>query len=622
MQVAQKIDESVNTEVSLDRRALPPNASLLDTEKSAREAANADIKNTKLALDSLNPNQVSELHILQGKLKVIESLTTLQRDLDIIKENATQLALLRVRQDEIKRNIPSKDSRAENFASVTDPKILENIASDLNYTIDFRTRNMERRTNELKQDSPFDPGPKWSKHQMITDAYSKMDFVSIFSAFSESGNYQKLFSSVNSLKKDPPEDLVKSITDLNTSIISLNALPNVSSLEDTNREMRAAIVGGNYREAHLAFNNGILKSLGDSFTQADTSQNTKMMADYLAMVPQENLETMGYFFPNSPAIFKSEYLSHLRKNSTSNNQSDAATGIDSDFKQSLELHKRRLWDTEIPWQVPAALESDIRLLTTTYATMKRMSVLTSSLQTALEEIDLTVPEAERRNKREILIDSYWNLYHDTSNHVADEAKKAIQSLSKTTGSEISEREIIAALSSDGLSDAAKKILVSAVLDTSISVSENTFSIIHTNQNSLQDITRQAKTMTKGTEASFQLEAVLEPYARIIDRLQQIPTGAHRSLYQSEQTENGSMSNDPLTSSYDTFIRSTQNINTIVNSLEKILVEAGASTSSMQSILQTFTNVNRNHPEHAALKEWAKSFPARFAVLGVPWSSIQ
>ncbi len=577
-----------------------------------------------LALDSLNPYQVSETHILQGKLKTIEQLSSFQRDIDIIKENTSQLALLRIRQDELSKGIRSKASQAKNFSSVDDPETLENIARSLSGTINFRMRNIEKKTNELSENSPFDPGPKWSQHQMITDAYSKMDVVSIFAAMSSAGKHENLFSSAKELCRSKPDrPLSQTIASLEEAISSLSTLPNTSTLEETGRELRRSIVGGNYQNAHLAFSEQILSPLGNNFSGSGTTSELKMLAEYFSRIPQENLETMGYFFPNSPAIFKPEFLGFLRKNAE--HDALAYESIDDPrFKHALETHRRRLWDAEIPWGTPAALEPDIRLITTTYATIKRLSILTSSLQTALEEIDLSAPESEKRSRREEVIDSYWNLYYDTSHYVAEEGAKALSGFLGGSQINISEKDIIDALASDTLSVSAKKILVDATLNNSIPVSESTYSMINNHQGTMELLSEKSKEMQNGAVSELipALAAVLEPYARIVERLNQIPEGSHKNLYQTSSSPDASdVNSDPLNTSYDTFVRSTNNINKIVNSLGAILDSAGASTESMQGILHKFVRHNSDHPENATIRAWAKSFPARYSVLGVPWFSI-
>ena len=378
----------------------------------------------KLALDSLNPNAVSTLHILQGKIKTIDRISDFQRDLDELQDNTKQLALLRLRQEELRLNIPKEQSRAENFSSVDNMEVLNNISSVLESAVNFRIRNLQNKSDNLKKNSPFNPVARRSKQQIITDSFAKVDAIQILDAHLESGNYNLLIKSARELTNKNNPDLVQSISNLSEALRTIHERPNLSQLQNLNNEIRSLIVQGKYNEANDLYSTVLIDPLSRFISQSSYSNDLSNLFHYLSKVPQENLETMGYFFPSTPLLFSPQFIRYLRKSG-----SNESFENDHELEQSLTYHRRRLWDTGISWDTAANHESDIRLIATTYATIKRLSILTSSLQVALEEIELNPDDLDKRQKREALIDSYWELYYDTKDIVLEESRKALSNRS-------------------------------------------------------------------------------------------------------------------------------------------------------------------------------------------------
>jgi hypothetical protein len=589
---------------------------LLAEREETSAAQRPSLDKPHLALDSLDAARVSGLHILQGKLKTLQRLSDFQRDLDRLQEHTSQLALLRIREEELLQNIPEDKSRAENFSSVSDPEILDNISTVLSGKIDYRVRSIERKTHALRKNSPFDPGSKWSRSQMITDSFSKADAITLLDARLEASHTSSLVTAATLLRRNKPGTLAEAVNLFNTSVRHSSGIASSEALRDLEHQMRASIVRSEHDKAHAVFHQTLVEPLAEVLNASSTFNEMSMLSEYLTKVPQENLETMQYFFPSSPVIFTPEYLAYLRRSG----QEDIANIQGASLRQNMEHHARRLWDVGIPWKHSPLMDTDVRLLATTYATIKRLSVLTSSLQAGLEEIELSADHESKREKRETLIDSYWELYHDTRHMILEEGKKAVISYLQNSGNSLNQDMLVSMLASDKTTEDLSQILTELALDGTIPVSGQLRTVIENNHTTPEKIHGFCKTLHRQATDSGQnlIESILAPYGRIIQRLDQIPRGSHSDLYKREEGD----SDDPMNSSYLAFERSTRGVNSIVNSLARILDEAGASTDSVNAVLQKFVNENREHPNSAMIKDWARSFPVRFSILGVPWTSIR
>jgi hypothetical protein len=579
----------------------------VDTEKKIMHEALTETQDS-VSLDSLNPDRVSPLHIMEGKLAVLSQVAGLNNNIERLQDAASQLALLEIRIQEIERNIPASESKAKNFSSIDNPEVLENIKTTINDDIDYRQRSVEQSVSKLSEDNPFDPGAHWSSRKVITDMYSKIDTIVLLNAQLEGSKYSILQHGIDLLQSG---NLTDGVSLLNESISAQSSLPGSSSIVETISSMRSAMQQGDYGLANSVFSNDMSSLLAIAGTDENSLMLQKLTSQ-LSEIPQENLETMGYRFPNSPRIFSPELLPYLRIGS---NLDELSSQNPSLAKQVL-THRHRLWDTQIDWENPAALELDMRLVTTSYAVLKRLSILTNSLQSGLEEIEHTRPQEDKRRAREEMVDTFWGLYYETRGHVIHEVSDAFKAITRAIPENQMESLVVSLLKDNESPEILKEAIHQSILDSSIKVSPQVFEVIR-NIDSSRDYSSALSGQSSNPSADSlhatiaQCIDMAHPFNMILKRLDQYQTGSHGTLYEGEV----------LSSAKQTFDASTQGINTIVNSFEEILRNAGAHPDEVKNVLETFLERNKNHPELDKIRNWANSFSTRYAILGVRWFDI-
>ncbi|HMO19292.1 MAG TPA: hypothetical protein PKA63_05930 [Oligoflexia bacterium] len=368
-------------------------------------------------LDSLS-SRVSKLDIVTAKKEVFDSYDKFKREQTARLQYQEEYLQLKDRLKEIESGVNQSKYSDKDFGAIKDPEIIKNLISNAYIDLRRTERSIDRIVDSATGINPFDPGQLWTNGRKITDSFAQIDLqylitadlanrdMDAFKASDElmsQGKYSEALTQLEKYRKSIPDFLQYTEEDQNKwTRIDQNF--SSSKLFDTPNLIDSA-----------------LRTLIERTPVTEESDSLLKLASNLAHQSLEGFSMMGWKVAEPSEILDPRIINYLMKN----HSAELLAAEDQSVQQNVMRFRHLLWDSSIPWNSPVQGEEGLRLTSTAYATLKRISILESALLTGLEEAD-TLPENERQNRRQLLTAQFWKLYHDTSSQIEADMQSAIR----------------------------------------------------------------------------------------------------------------------------------------------------------------------------------------------------
>ncbi len=285
--------------------------------------------------------------------------------------------------------------------------------------------------------------------------------------------------------------------------------------------------------------------------------------------------------------------------------------------------KSRLWDNRIDWEQDIVGQADAQLLTTSYATLKRISELSSAFDSSLlEASNQNIPEELKADSRKEVINKFWGRFFETKNFIQTEMiSEALRVTNhhSAPNSQANCETVILALTKSYLNDPENqnhKSLISAMLNQSAAgrypISNDVFNIVRNslsnedNATSMQQVLESLNSLGISSgyaeNISNEISNVLNPYQGLLAAVNIIDANEVLSLYTPEV----------LQSHEKTFQQTILAVNPVFQQISSYLKATNAHGAQIKPTLDQLRELNQNHPEISKINSWIDAFPKRYS----------
>lgn len=285
-------------------------------------------------------------------------------------------------------------------------------------TIETDLNHLETRTENFKRDFLYGEAVKvkrnGEKGSTLSSIIGKLELGLLIKADQELRNPEKLedlVGKLNSKKSDDAIFLLQARDEIETYINKVPvSLKSSSAFDELNKQFKKYDL-----EYSLETSKEIVKDLINTNIYKTHFNESEPLLIAFSNLPIESLERYGISVERDSKIF--------------NLTADAyAFKTDEDLK-SLSLNQQRklnelrslYWDTKTPWSSEIAGGSDLKVIITSYATLKRLSEIVSAFETKIHEVNNQNVDSNTKSKlREQVIIKFWDLYHETGDLIKAE----------------------------------------------------------------------------------------------------------------------------------------------------------------------------------------------------------